>query len=385
MDANDTVMSRLQPQLSAMLTLAHQRSEGARLELAGMLADIFLNHVNELTMREHELVNELIDKLLMSVNNAPSVRSVLVQRFADKAFMPRKIALSLVDGDTETAREILVKTQTMTDDDLITIVKSRGTEHAAAIAERNSISEAVADALVTTGDIRIMQLVAENLGAKLGEKAVSALADAARFTATLREPVMMRPEMTHEAATRLYWWVSQDLRRYALKRFHIAAGQIDMALAKTIEDLLGYHELDKANDKIMVQIASWLDERGVVTTRILPQILRLGHFRLFNILLGRLSNLDLSLIDTIVAETGGRGLAVICRALGVDKAGFVSFFLLSRGGRDGEHVVHPRELSFALAAYDKLSVNLAYDLLRSWQQNPGYLLSKQSQDLVLEA
>lgn len=378
-------MSRLQPQLTAMLALAHQRTEGARLELAGMLADVFLNQTNELTLREQELVNELIDQLLLSGNRAPSLRSLLVEKFADKVTMPRKIAMSLVTDDIDVAKDILILNQTLTDDDLITVVATQSTDHAAAIAHRNSVSEAVADALVTTGNMDVMQIVAENLGAHLGAKAVTVLADAARFTASLREPIMTRPEMTNDVATRLYWWVSQDLRRYALKRFGIAAGQVDLALAKTIEELLGYHELDKTNDKIMIQIANWLEERGVVTARILPQILRLGHFRLFNILLGRLTNLDLSLIDTIVSETGGRGLAVICRALGVDKAGFVSFFLLSRGAREGEQVVHPRELSFALAAYDKLSVNLAYDLLRSWQQNPGYLLSKQSQDLVLEA
>lgn len=385
MHEGEEVMSKFQPQLEAMLALAHQRTEGARLELAGMLADVFLNQSHDLSIREQELINELIDQLLLSVNRAPSIRAFLIEKFADKVTMPRKVAYSLANDSIEIAKDILILNQTLSDDDLITVVATQSADHASAVAQRAHISEAVADALVTTGDINVMQIVTENLGAKLSDKAISILAESARFVATLREPVMTRPEMTYDAATRLYWWVSQDLRRYALKRFGLAAGQIDMALAKTLEELLGYHELDKANDKIMVQIASWLDERGVVTARILPQILRMGHFRLFNILLGRLTNLDLTLIDSIVLETGGRGLAVICRALGVDKAGFVSFFLLSRGAREGDHVVHPRELSYALAAYDKLSVNLAYDLLRSWQQNPGYLLSKQVEDLVLEA
>lgn len=385
MHTGENTMSRLQPQLSAMLALAHQRTESARLELAGMLADVFLNQPNDLTLREQELVNELIDQLLLAANRAPSVRSLLIEKFVDKTTMPRKVAMSLATETIDVAKDVLILNTSLTDDDLITVVATQTTDHAAAVAQRTSISEAVADALVTTGDVNVMQIVAENLGAKLSNKAVATLADAARFTAALREPIMTRPEMSYDVATKLYWWVSQDLRRYALKRFGIAAGQVDLALAKTLEELLSYHELDKGNDKIMVQIANWLEDRGVVTTRILPQILRLGHFRLFNILLGRLTNLDLSLIDTIVSETGGRGLAVVCRALGVDKAGFVSFFLLSRGAREGEHVVHPRELSFALAAFDKLSVNLAYDLLRSWQQNPGYLLSKQSQDLILEA
>ena len=381
----ERTMSKLQPQMATMLSLAQQRTDGSRLELAGMLADLYLNEQNDLTLREQELMNELIDQLVGSINAAPSMRRVLMEKFADKVTMPRKIAMSLVNGSIDIASDILKQSKTLTDDDLITVIATQTTDHAAAIAERAEINEAVADALVVTGDVHVMQLVAENLGAHLSTRAVTTLSDSARFTAALREPIMKRPEMTKDAAARLYWWISQDLRRFAMKRFGLAAGQIEQSLARTIEELLGYHELDKANDKIMLQVANWLEERDVVSIRMLPQILRLGHFRLFNILLARLINLDLSLVDAVTTETGGRGLAVICRALGVNKASFVSMFLLSRGAREGEQVVHPRELSYALAAFDKLSINLAYDLLRSWQQNPGYLLNKQSSELVLEA
>ena len=195
---------------------------------------------------------------------------------------------------------------------------------------------------------------------------------------------MKRPEMTAEAAARLYWWVSQDLRRYALKRFGLAAGQIDETLGKTIETLLGHYKLEKANDAVMEQIADWLNERQAISTRILPQVLRLGHFRLFNILSEPPCHARCAADRRDLAETGGRGLAVVCRALGIDKAGFVSIFLLSRGARPGDQIVHPRELSYALAAFDRLSINLARDLLRSWRQDPSYLL-KPSDDVALEA
>jgi hypothetical protein len=96
-----------------------------------------------------------------------------------------------------------------------------------------------------------------------------------------------------------------------------------------------------------------------------------------------LTNLNLTLIDSIVAETGGRGLAVICRSLGIDKPGFVSIFLLSRGARPGDQIVHPRELSFALSSFDRLSINLAQDLLYSWKQDPSYL-EKRRDEFVME-
>ena len=60
--------------------------------------------------------------------------------------------------------------------------------------------------------------------------------------------------------------------------------------------------------------------------------------------------------------------------IGIDKPGFVSIFLLSRGARPGEQIVHPRELSNALAAFDRLSAQLAQDLMASWKLDPSYIL-----------
>lgn len=376
------MIGRLQEKLPAMLELAHQRSEAARIELAGMIADVFLSGDIQLTLREEEQVNELIDMLIHT--RSPVVRMQLVQRFADVTQMPRKIAVSLTNEDLETAVPILSKCPNLADPDLVHIVETKGGDFARAVATRESISEAVADALVTTGDIEIMHIVAENLGAKLTPRAVEVMADTARFAAELREPLLKRPEATRETATRLYWWISQDLRRYALKQFGITSAQIDQALARTVDELLGYHRLDSADDKIMTQVADWLEDRQAVSAKILPQVLRLGHFRLFNILMSRLTKLDLTVIDNVLLGEGGRELAVLCRALGIDKPGFVSIFLLSRGARQDDHVVHPRELSQALQAFDHLTTNLAHDLLQSWCKNPAFL-TRQPEEVVLEA
>jgi uncharacterized protein (DUF2336 family) len=369
---------RLQAQLPAMFALAHERTDAAREKLAGMLADCFITGGDsDLNLREEQLVNELIDQLLQS--GTPSVRRALVEKFVDLSKMPRRVAMRLACDDIDVAQKILSTNVTLTDGDLVTVVETQSRDHAKAIAIRHRISEAVSDALVVTGDIQILQLVAENLGAQLSPKAVMIIAEAARFTADLRDPVMHRPELTTDMAMNLYWWVSQDLRRYMMKRFGVMPGQIDDALAKTIEVLLEDHALEKNNDAIMGQVADWLNERQALSTSILPQVLRLGHFRLFNILLSRISLLDIATVDLAVSGTGGRALAVMCRALDIDKAGFVSIFLLSRGARPGEQIVHPRELSHALAAYDRLSVRLAQDLLNNWRKDPSYLQSRQDE------
>jgi uncharacterized protein (DUF2336 family) len=364
-------MSAFKDKLPTMFALARDNTELSRIQLAAMLADLFVDSGTVLSLREEEMVNELIDALMF--NSSPAVRSQLVQSFVDVTRMPRRMASNLAhDNSIDVARPILVASPTLTDGDLVHVIESHSVDHALAVASRAKISEAVADALVTTGDLRVMQMVAENLGAHLSRHAVDAVADAARYSAELREPILHRAEMNAESALKLYWWVEQDLRRYTLKRFGITTGQIDQALASTIGNFLDAHTHEKTNDEVMTQVCDWMEQHQAVTPQVLPQVLRMGHFRLFNILLARMSRLSLSLVDTIVSETGGRGLASICRALSVDKAGFVSLFLLARGGRPGDQAVHPRELSHALSTFDRMSPAIAKDLLHSWNVNPDY-------------
>ena len=372
-------MSALKDTLPKMFALAREHSELSRIQLAGMLADVFLCPDAKLNLREEEQVNELIDVLMF--NSTPQVRAQLIKSFVDVTKMPRRIASNLAQEPIDVARPILTTCPSLQDEDLVHIIETQTIDHAKAIATRAQVAEAVADALVTTGDVRIMQVVVENLGAHLTPLAINVMADAARYTADLRFPLLARGEMTGDAALKLYWWVEQDLRRYALKRFGITAGQIDQALASTLGTFLDEHAFDRSNDEVMNQVADWMQEHGALSAQVLPQVLRMGHFRLFNMLLARLSGLSLSLIDTIMDEIGGRGMASVCRAIGIDKSGFVSLFLLSRGGRPGEQIVHPRELSYALATFDRMSPAIAKDLLHSWSLNPDYFTKHQEEEI----
>ena len=365
------MMGRLQEELPALFSLAHDKSDSARLQLAGKLSDIFLAEEADLTAREEQMVNELIDLLLKTENLA--VRHELVKKFAE-ARLPRKMAMNLACGAADVASTVLSISETLTDEDLITVVTTQSTDHACAVATRRSVSEAVADALVTTGSLQVMQAVAENLGAKLSPKTFGILTETARLVASLQKPVMERPELTPDAAAKLYWWIAQDLRRNVLERFGLSTGLLDLTLAKAIEQKLNEHIFERHDDAAMIHVANWLEERNAITLDLLPKLLRLNHFRLFNVAIGRLAGLDLNLVDAIVSDAGGRQLAGLCRSLSIDKASFVSIFLLSRGARQDEHVVHPRELTQALAAFDRLGVEVAKDMVSTWRANPAYLL-----------
>ena len=369
-------MSQMMSQqaVTRLLTLAHDRTEQGRGALVTELATLFDQAETSLSVREQTLVNEIVDGLISGAQ--VSMRQQLADRLAPSKTAPRKLLMTLANDRIEVARPILTQSLVLTDSDLVTLVVTQGIDHARAVALRAEIGEALVDALIVTGDLTVMQSIAENLGAKISPKAINALVGAARFAEQLCQPVLARPELNADTAAKLYWWVAPELRRLAVKRFGVAVGQADHALEQTVDDLLSRYEAEKNEDQIMTQVADWLEARDLNTAKTLVQVLRLGHFRLFGILLGRLTNLALDLIDMIVTEAGGRSLAVASRAIGVEKPQFVSLFLLSQGARGSAQIVHPRELNQALLAFDRLTPPVARQLLDNWRRDPSYLLNR---------
>ncbi len=377
--------SSLHKELPALLAMAHDRSEEGRLLLAGKLSEVFINPLASLTHKEETLVAKLIEDLITHEN--VSVRQALISEFAKAVQAPREIAVRIAQGPIEIARDILMINENLSDDDLIMITKTKPSDHALAIASRASISEAVADALMTTGSLQIMSLVAENLGAHLSPHAVEVMVEAARLSSVLQKPILARPELTADSAMRLFWWVEKDLRRATMERFGYGPGRLEAALDQAVEEKLKAHIFESGSDEAMLVLADWLEERDALTTKLIPPMLRMGHYRLFNITLSRLNRLDLSLIDVMTEKAESRMLVALCRALAIDKGAFISIFLMARGGRPDEQVVHPRELSVAVQTFDRLTPVMAEAMVQSWRVDPSdvYRIADAAQATVYQA
>ena len=364
----------IEQKLPEIFNLARERSEPSRVKLAGILADIFLCD-DTLSDREQILVNEVIDELLG--NTTPQVKQMLSERLSFSANVPHRVLLNLAcDSHAEVAKPILVNSARLKDEDLIFVIEARGVDHTLSISERITISEAVVDAMIATGDVDIMAAVATNLGAHVSTRAMHVMIEAARFSKKLHEPLTNRPELTADMSQQLYWWVGAEFRRAIVRRFGISAGQIDQALENSINDLLSSMEHDRHDDLAMQKVAEWFDERNAVNPRTIIQALRMGFFKLFYVMMSMKTGLDVSLIDMMVSEDGGRSVSVLCKAIEVDKPSFVSIFLLSRGARPGEQILDPKELSTAIAAFDKLDVTMAKNLIETWKKDPSYLLNR---------
>ena len=97
------------------------------------------------------------------------VREALAMHLKESFAPPRGVTLSLARDVNSVALPVLEHSAVLTDEDLIQIVRSEGSEKLVAIAGRATVSEAVSSALVETDDEDVVSTLVANEGAEIPE------------------------------------------------------------------------------------------------------------------------------------------------------------------------------------------------------------------------
>jgi hypothetical protein len=94
--------------------------------------------------------------------------------------------------------------------------------------------------------------------------------------------------------------------------------------------------------------------------------------KLFELGMAKLIDIRAALMRRLVYEPGGEALAIACRAVGIDRAVFMTIFHLTRHARNDLGLAGQEAIELK-AFYDRISPDDARRVLRKWQRNPKYL------------
>jgi len=100
-----------------------------------------------------------------SLDQAAEIRRALAKRLSDVICIPR---------------HVLEKSKSLTDSDLIQIIKKVSSKHRAMIAQRREVSDAVSDALVQFLEEDVVQVLLKNKGAAFSETALQRILTVSR-------------------------------------------------------------------------------------------------------------------------------------------------------------------------------------------------------------
>ena len=379
----------------ALLDLARDGSAQGRRRLAFSMTDLFDEPVESLTERSRDLAAEILDRLIRAFET--KVRRELAERLATKTGVPHSLIVMLANDEIEVARPILLESALLGEADLIAIIRERGLEHQQTIAMRSPLGKAVCDALVGTDNVAVIQTLLRNRTAQIAEPTMAYIVEEAHWVDAYREPLVQRKELQPPLVRRLYRLVSAALRSHILEHFDIDPNDLDDALEDVVteperarrrkagpdarstasppgplESPVDSAAKAAAEPAFDASLAGQLASVQDVTPQLLIKLLRQGERAIFEQCFADMAQLPPAQLHEVLYGAEGKDMAVVCRALDIDKNDFALMLFLCRQNSPGEQVEDPREVAQLIQYFGQLSPEAAKNQLRRWQRDPGY-------------
>ena len=300
--------SQLAETLTA-LCLAPDRNPGKR-ELA-LFFDIVRGLVNDVEMQ---------------------VRRKLSEGLASRGDAPHDLIVMLANDVIEVAFPVLSKSPLLDDGDLITLIHQRTTQHRIAITKRDTLDADVSAAFVETRDVLALEALLSNAGAAFTPETLSRLVDESQVSESLQGPLLSRRDLPAALAHRMYDWVADTLREHISRTHPVPGLYLDGAVGATVASAL-------RDDQPAGRRAAPAEERTArdwqdrLSSESLRRALELQDILRFEDMFQELSGLDSATTTKALYDMGPEGLAIACRAVGLDRITFGEIFCYLQGSR----------------------------------------------------
>lgn len=369
--------------VDALLRLARDRSAAARSDLVEIISDLFFDQESILSERERATMSDILRQLIHDVEI--SVRKHLAIRLSDEPRAPSDLIYALANDNAEIAHPILMRSNVLKDAQLIEIIRNRDLEHQLSVAMRTSVSETVSDSLVETNEVAVIERLLENPRAEIGRQAMSYLVEQSQRVDAFQNPLIRRKDLPRELAERMYWWVSAALRSEILDRHKLDADQLDDVMESAIEAAVRSDSELVSGGTVTSQLAANMVEQLGLSAELMIKVLRAGEIALFEHMVEQATELRQPLVQRLIYESGGEGLAIVCRALGFTAADFRTLHDLCAKARPQRKEAYPIARTQPAAFYDQIKPGAAEQVLDRWRRNPDYLdLLRQIESLAAD-
>jgi len=334
-----------------------------RADIFQRVTDLFLTSPTELSRDQAELFDDIIRKLMAHLESR--TLSKLSMRLAFSLhFAPQTTVESLAaHADIEVAGPILANSHTLSDETLVTIIKSNSQQHLSKIAERSRLSHDVTNAIVEYGDRYVLNKVAANPGAIFSRFGMSALALRADGDDELIETIAARSDVPPFVFNQLVSYATEKVKARLLAT---ASPDVTTDLNRAIEQV----------SKRMLSMSStsklWLDATRVVST--FSQNTELTREKLLQFacakkfaetvtILSVLSGIPTEPISKLVCDQYGFGAMVLCKAITLDWFTSYEILTLVPPPQDSRSI----ELDELEEEFAQLSISSARRILSYWR------------------
>lgn len=345
-------------ELSELTTLARNSAADARQQLLAQIAPLFIDNTDTLSETEQALFADIIKSLIEGAER--EIREDLANRLQHVDNIDQTLITYLANDEISIASPILAQSPVLRDSQLLEIIRHRGREHQIAIANRRRLSPEITEALIDTGDERVVLALVKNNEITITRATLEYLTEEAERLTDLQQPLLARHDLTHELACQLFAWVGAALRHHILSRWRIDPTTLDRLTSESARKAAQQDEdPEKAFD-----LAQKLRMTGADLPKHMIHALRHGHVRLYYHLLAQHAEIAPRLARRLVMEDlDGRLLVLIARATGISKSTFLKLREMSRAHVADSPLVLARLTRQSSDLYDRTTADESKTLL----------------------
>lgn len=347
--------------LHKLTELAKEKNSERRRTLMREVTDLFFDAPPRQGGGEMRQFDAVLQSL--ASQTAQDAREELARRFADAPQAPKGLVMQLARDAIEVAGPILSQSGVLSEEDLVAIVHERGQEHMRAITERKQVPERVSHAIVERGDDTTVAGLVENRNARLSRETFETVARRAETSPVLQHPLVNRQDTPADLLNDLMLVVESTLRDRIAERFDsLEPGVLEAALAASRQRL----ESRLAEDREVTEARKFIQARKIrkeLDGSLLVRLLREKKTVHFCVGFAELTDIDYPAARRALDHESPDGLALVCKAAGIDKALFVTIAVL-RQGASNDAFNDAREIG---KVYEKLTLDDARRALRFWK------------------
>ena len=181
-------------ELDAALSTATNHRQ---LEILRRVTDLFIIGAGNYNEEQIAIFDDVIARLISNMDQR--ALGELSARLAEVDNPLLSVVARLSDSDNiAISGPALEKSESISDEALVSIATSKSQKHLKAIAGRSKLSEVVTDVLVDRGDSEVSRRVSANLGARLSEMGFVKLINRAKKDRSLADAISSREDLPPE-------------------------------------------------------------------------------------------------------------------------------------------------------------------------------------------
>ena len=287
-----------------------------------------------LTEKERRLALEILRTLAGDVDKL--VREAVSEHIKRCPYVPPKLARKLAQDFESVAMPIIRYSKVLSDADLIAIVHNGSPAKQLAVAKREELREMVSDALVDTGNEKVVRTLLANRDAEIAEHSFSKIMDGFEGNDRIQVLLVDRPTLPLTVTKRLISCISGNLRKRLIDRHdfpHFLADELIMhgqerALVQALQPDTSVVEVDR-------MVADLHSEKALTPTLVL-RALCMGDLHFFETAMASLASIPIENAKTLTYDRGPKGLEALYRKTGLPAELFRAFRAAVDVARDSE-------------------------------------------------